>query len=382
MSKTLVGGSVALLLILIAAGFASPPGSEGRASAAPAESGSPCNSGRSMNFSLASTIAFSSTRDNPQATGLPTLADAAEIYRMNPDGTNLTRLTDNQAADGFASLSPDGKRIVFDSDRLSGQFDVSDLFLMNADGNDQTFLTRGSSATWSPDCKQIAFHASASGTGTPTRTNPGAATSDSDIFVANVDDLLAGVGRPIDITNSPNLIDDDADWSATGRIVYTAHDVGDDILNGRNGFVSNSANLYLINADGTGKQQLTDTPYEERAPAWSPDGTRIVYSCRTAGGTTVFHICVINADGTGLTQLTDGTLTDLTATWSPDGGQIIFNRILPGGNYQLFAIPPRLNPDGSMPMLTQLTCPTTGTCPAPLGGINLVAHWGVLRVRG
>jgi TolB protein len=373
---------VALLLILIAAGFASPPGSEGRASAAPAESGSPCNSGKSMNFSLASTIAVSSTRDNPQATGLPTLADAAEIYRMNPDGTNLTRLTDNQAADGFASLSPDGKRIVFDSDRLSGQFDVSDLFLMNADGNDQTFLTRGSSATWSPDCKQIAFHASASGTGTPTRTNPGAATSDSDIFVANVDDLLAGVGRPIDITNSPNLIDDDADWSATGRIVYTAHDVGDDILNGRNGFVSNSANLYLINADGTGKQQLTDTPYEERAPAWSPDGTRIVYSCRTAGGTTVFHICVINADGTGLTQLTDGTLTDLTATWSPDGGQIIFNRILPGGNYQLFAIPPRLNPDGSMPMLTQLTCPTTGTCPAPLGGINLVAHWGVLRVRG
>src|SRR5215471_18010947 len=111
---------------------------------------------------------------------------------MSPDGTNLHRLTDNQAGDGFALLSPDGKRIVFDSDRLSGQFNVSDLFLMNADGSDQTFLTRGSSATWSPDCTEIAYHASASGTGLPIRQNPGSATTDSDIFIANVDDLLAG----------------------------------------------------------------------------------------------------------------------------------------------------------------------------------------------
>jgi len=72
---------------------------------------------------------------------------------------------------------------------------TSDLFLMNSDGTEQTRLTSGSSASWSPDGKNITFHASASGNGTPIRTDPGSATSDSDIFVANVDDLLAGL-RP------------------------------------------------------------------------------------------------------------------------------------------------------------------------------------------
>jgi Tol biopolymer transport system component len=116
-------------------------GTRDRAAAEPL---SLCNVGHTQNFQLESAIAFSSTRDNP--TGVP-VADAAEVYLMKPDGTNLRRLTDNQSGDGFAALSPDGKRIVFDSDRLSGQVNVSDLFLMNADGSEQTFLTRGSSAT-------------------------------------------------------------------------------------------------------------------------------------------------------------------------------------------------------------------------------------------
>jgi Tol biopolymer transport system component len=378
MTRRIVRLAGALFLAAAAGGAVLP--AVGHATAAAGEPLSPCNRGQSQNFEMRSTIAFSSTRDNPTGKGVPTLADAGEIYLMSPNGANLRRLTDNQAGDGFALLSPDGKRIVFDSDRLSGQFDISDLFVMNPDGSDPRFLTHGSSASWSPDCKQIVFHASASGTGTPSRTDPGAAASDSDIFVANVDDLLAGVGRPIDITNSPDLIDDDADWSVNGQIAYTAHNVGDDIPNG-NGFTSNSANLYLIDADGTGKRQLTDTSYEERAPAWSPDGTRILYACRTGGGTTVFHICVINADGTGLIQLTDGTLTDLPGTWSPDGGQILFNRVLRGGANPMFTIPSQLNPDGSMPTPTQLTCSTTGTCPIPLGGINLFPHWGLLRVH-
>src|SRR5919201_6726407 len=88
----------------------------------------PVESGKSARSGLESTIAFSSTRDNP--TFRP-VADAAEIYLMNPDASNPRRLTDNQSGDGFANLSPDGKKIIFDSDRLSGQVNLSDLFLMN-----------------------------------------------------------------------------------------------------------------------------------------------------------------------------------------------------------------------------------------------------------
>ena len=88
-------------------------------------------------------------------------------------------------------LSPDGKKFVFDSNRLRDQTDpinTSDLFVMATDGTEQTHLIRGSSASWAPDSKHITFHRSASGTGLPIRTDPGAPTTDSDIFILNVDD--------------------------------------------------------------------------------------------------------------------------------------------------------------------------------------------------
>jgi TolB protein len=292
---------------------------------------------------------------------------------MSPDGTNLRRLTDNDAGDGFANLSPDGKKIVFDSTRISGQANITDLFLMNADGSDQTFLTRGSSATWSPDCKNIAFHASASGTGTPTRTDAGSATTDSDIFVANVDDLAEGVAQPTDLTDSPGKVDDDADWSPDGKhIVYTAHDVGDDPP--APPFTSNTAEIYIINADGSGTpRRLTENTYEERAPAWSPDSSRIVFSCRTDGGATVFHICVKDADAPAADppqQLTASSFGDLTATWSPDGTHILFHRNVPGPPRGIGAQLWVMNADGTDQR--QLTLPP---------GINLLAYWGVLRVH-
>jgi Tol biopolymer transport system component len=289
-------------------------------------------------------------------------------------------------------LSPDGKKIVFDSNRNRPElgslpcpvapggtddpsYFVSDLFLMEPDGSEQTLLRRGSSsATWSPDSKHIAFHASASGAGCPSRSDPGAAASDSDIFVANVDDLLAGVEQPRNITNTAEQIDDDADWSPTGRIVYTAHDVGDDITNPNNpqGAVSNSAELYSVNADGSDRRRLTENTFEERAPSWSPNGDKIVYSCRIDGGFTDSEICVIDADGTHRVQLTNNSVADLTATFSPDGQQIVFQRPVPGQGNQLFTMWPTLNEDGTLPIAAQLTF-------AP--GVNLLPNWGELRVK-
>jgi TolB protein len=306
-------------------------------------------------------IAFTSTRDNPVDN--PVLAGAGEVYLMSPDGANLRRLTDDTATDTFAALSPDGKKIVFDSNRNRAEgepINTSDLFVMNTDGSEQIFLIRGSSATWSADSKNIAFHASASGVGLPTRIDPGGATSDSDIFVANVDDLLAGVAGPINLTNSPEAIDDDADWSPDGRrIVFTSHPVTDDPLR------SNLAEVYVINMDGTGLTRLTFNGEEERAPSWSPDGARIVYMCRIGGGSSDFEIRTMNTDGSDRRQLTDNTLVDATATFSPDGQQIVFQRLV-AGRQQLWL----MNADGAGQ--TQLTSPP---------GLNVYANWGQVRVH-
>jgi TolB protein len=305
-----------------------------------------------VEWGLSSTIAFTSTRDDP----------TGEIYLMNPDGTDVRRLTNNTVGDGFVALSPDGKKIVFDSNRRRAEGEpqnTSDLFVMDPDGTEEAWLIRGSSATWSPDSKNIAFHASASGTGLPIKPDPGAATFDSDIFTANVDDILEhGAGRT-NLTNSPEAIDDDPDWSPMGeQIAFTSHSVTDNQLN------SITAEIYVINADGTGAPvRLTNNAEEERAPAWSPDGTRIVFMCRRGGPD--FEICVMNSDGTGQVQLTNNTVLDATPTWSPDGGQIVFHRPV-AGRFQLWL----MNADGTGQV--QLTN-------AP--GLTLFANWGEVRVR-
>jgi TolB protein len=329
------------------------------------ESGQDIDSAGLAGWALHPKITWATTRDDPGIN--PFLA--AEIYMMNPDLTGEERITFTEnAANFFPVLSPTGKRMVFDSNRLrgGGRINTSDLFLMNPDGSDQTHLVRGSSATWSPDGHRISYHASASGIGVPIRANPGSATSDSDIFALSVDEFLEVGEAPINLTNSPDYIDDDPDWSPDGtQIVFTRHGVKDPHNN------SFTAEILVMNADGSGLTQLTLNAEEERGPAWSPDGGRIAYACRrgdppTPGGVPTFEICVMNADGTSQVQLTFNSVPDFTPTWSLDGTQIVFHREV-GGREQLF----RMNADGTV--VTQIT---------DSEGRNLLASQGVVKVAG
>jgi dipeptidyl aminopeptidase/acylaminoacyl peptidase len=109
--------------------------------------------------------------------------------------------------------------------------------------------------------------------------------------------------------------------------------------------------------------RLTFNSEEERAPAWSPDGSKIAFMCRYGG--TDFEICVMNADGSGLVQVTNNTVQELSIRWSVDGQKFFFNRPV-SGRMQLFSI----NADGTGEM--QLTNTV---------GINLFPTPGLLRVR-
>jgi dipeptidyl aminopeptidase/acylaminoacyl peptidase len=132
----------------------------------------------------------------------------------------------------------------------------------------------------------------------------------AEIYVMNAD----GSGQE-NLTRQP-ASDSHPSWSPNGRKLA---------------FVSRrdtNSEIYVMNADGSGLRRLTRTPRDDRGPAWSPDGRAIAFvrtkcvpspPCATAYGT---YLYVVNADGSGLRRLTTVRGHALTPSWSADGKTI------------------------------------------------------------
>src|SRR3989304_2426534 len=79
--------------------------------------------------------------------------------------------------------------------------------------------------------------------------------------------------------------------------------------------------IYLANSDGSGVMRLTETKAENRAPSWSPDGTRIAFVSERDGNKEIY---LMNGDGSGVVNLTHHMAQDFSPVWSPDGERIAF----------------------------------------------------------
>jgi len=140
----------------------------------------------------------------------------------------------------------------------------------------------------------------------------------SDIYLLHPRD----VDHPIQITPGTGRYFD-LSWMPDGRILYASDATG-------------SADLWRMNADGSGQQQITSGQGRSYAPVPSPEGKWIAFHSNRSGN---WHIWRIRADGTDARQLT-GSLRD--GNWpqfTPDGNFIIFHQTDLKGSFNLWKIP-------------------------------------------
>ena len=245
-----------------------------------------------------SRLAFQSYRDGN-----------SEIYVSDADGSNQTNLTRNPTTDVAPRWSPDGARITFVRD--------SQVWIMNADGSDPTQLTTGSNDSepqWSPDGTHIAL----------IRNDSGAfnlwVVSDSGDEPAQL--TTAGASR--------------FSWSPDGTKLAFSTD--------RNG----NADIYTMNSDGSAEAIRAGDSADNDRPTWSPDGFEILFQSRRSGNDDLW---IVGPLGNDPRNLTNSPHSERSAAFVPDGSKIIYQRGLnPAIQHNLGVFESdlyRMNADGS-----------------------------------
>jgi hypothetical protein len=214
-----------------------------------------------------------------------------EIWKVNPDGTGLIRLTTDNSnyAPGW---SPDASKIAYS--HLGPP--ASGLFVMNADGSNKTSLATGAvvqpySPKWSADGSRIVFvdHTGESG---------------SEVWSVKTD----GTGL-VQLTTDATMIHEYPTWCADGRIVFDAVPLA----------AGGAFQVYIMNGDGSNVSALTSAASPSGGgyrAACSPDGHKVAFLDLTG------KLRVMNVDGSGSVAL--GPIGTLPPSWSPDGKRLVF----------------------------------------------------------
>src|SRR5262245_2288088 len=238
-----------------------------------------------------SELVFHARRKEDRDKGIAT----RNVWRTGPDGSDTRKLTRGTKDEYHASLSPDGKRLVFVSE-LNGS---RDLWLADPDGQNPVALTDDPGTedqpAWSPDGRRIAYAAFPKEGGS------------FDLWVVNVD----GSGRRRLTTTPANEIF--PAWHPNGEVIAYVTDT------------SGNFDLYEIDARDGRTTPLVVSPDHEARPEFSPDGTKLAFSRWPAHGrSSDATLWVANADGTAPIELTAAPAPATHPSWAPDGRRLAF----------------------------------------------------------
>jgi TolB protein len=181
-----------------------------------------------------------------------------DIFEANLDGSGLKRLTDASGYDAEGSYSPDGKQIVFCSNRTGPK--NLELFIMDADGKNVRQLTKAPGCYnggpfFSPDGKKVIFRSDRK------------KKDHLQLYVINAD----GTGQRA-LTDDENWVFWAPYWHPDGKhIIYTAADHSDPT-------VRPNYDLYWMNLESGKKTRLTFAPGADVLPVFSSDGRRVLWT--------------------------------------------------------------------------------------------------------
>lgn len=251
-------------------------------------------------------ICFTSNRD----------ARTGDIYTIEPDGSGLRRVTTDPSNDAQCAFSPDGTRIAFRREVAGG---YQEVFVMDAGGgserrltftDDQTF---DSQPAWSPDGRKLLFRSNRASSG----------SRDGDIWIMNADGSNQRLVEALDGDERYPA------FSPSGRrIAFRSNPEGD-------------AEVYTMNARGRNVVRLTSNDTVDTAPAWTPDGRRIAFESfrhdprapknriptSQEERELKAELYLVNADGTGERRLTENDFHDEGQAPSPDGTMVAFTSL-------------------------------------------------------